>query len=172
MDAQISCCICDGPMFHLGVDHSDVYECGCCGNVAEVTSGRHVAEQWRDRSRLPEMDIVDAWNDSIEIYDHSFDAEEARYHHPSRIALLCKQTDLVTAIDVPTARYQAKEACVRAMVRVGTDSANIAELCNESGIKTDTLRQIVEQLDRAESGADSASDASASGRNQHSDSAP
>jgi hypothetical protein len=157
-------------MLHIGIDKTDVYECQVCSAIENIGLTAHVREQWAERSQQPERSIIECWNESIEIFDHGFVAQEARYHHPSRIVLLHKRTDLVTAIDAPTARYTGKVACIQAMVRVGADSTQIAQLCNEAGIKRDGFRQIIDEL-RAESGDGTASDAVASGRNQHSDSA-
>jgi len=169
MSTEVTCYYCDGPMLHIGIDRSDVYECQVCSAVEEIGATDHVEDQWQDRSRVPQMDIIDAWNNSIEIFKHGFDAQEARYHHPSRIVLLQKRTDLVTAIDVRTARYTGKVASIQAMVRVGADNSQIAELCNESGVNRDGFRQIIDQL-RADSGDGTASGAVAPDRNQHSDS--
>lgn len=156
-------------MIHIGVDITDVYECQVCSAIEEIGLTEHVREKWSERSRTPKQSIIDSWNESIEIFDHWFEAQEARYHHPSRIVFLHKRTDLVTAIDVPTARFEGKVACIEAMLRVNADSAQIANLCNDCGITRTGFRQIIDEL-RDESGDGPASGAVAPDRNQHSDS--
>jgi len=161
---DVTCLHCsDGVMSYIGHHKTEVYKCKQCGSVEEVDATGHVREQFLDRSRLPHLSITDVWNESVEIYDHGFDAEVAKYHHPTRIVLLMKRTNIVTAIHIPSARYEGQRASILAMVRVGADSAKIANLLNECGITKRGFEQILEYRDRTEQG-----DGPGVRRNQHS----
>lgn len=161
---DVKCLDCsEGTMVYIGDHRAEVYKCKRCGAVHEVSPTWHAKEQWLDRSRLPHHNIIDSWNESITINDHGFDAEVARYHHPSRTVLLMKRSNIVTVIDVPSSRYQGQCACVLAMVRVDASSTKIANLLNECGITRKGFEQILKYRDRTEQG-----DGPGIRRNQHS----
>ena len=142
-------------MEYIGHNKAEVYKCKQCGSVREITPIGHAKSQWRKRSRLPHLDLIDVWNESIEIHRHRFDAEEVRYHHPTRMALLMQNTNIVTCIYIPTSRFAGKRACVQAMIKHNVDSKKIANLLNECAFTRETLEYIVEDMNRAETGTGS-----------------
>jgi len=152
-------------MDYIGYNIAEVYKCDTCGSVHEINVSDHVLDQWVDRSRLPHLDVIDVWNESVEIFGHKFDAQEVRYHHPSRMVLLMKEALIITAIYVPLARFRCKRACIQALVRVEASSSDIAQLLNELGITKSGFKEIVEHMNRSDSG-----DGPGSRRNQHSQS--
>jgi hypothetical protein len=79
-----------------------------------------------------------------------------------------RETDIVTVINIPGARRQAKKSAIAAMIREECDTTVIATLCNECGFDEAMLRSIMSEWRRDGAGEGTASDANASGRNQHS----
>lgn len=150
---------------------TDVYECPTCGRVNEVSPTSHAIRNWSDRSEDRSYDLKQAWDDGIRMYQHSFEnppATEVRYHHPSRIALLMRETEIITVINIPDARRQAKKSAIAAIIREEFDTTVIATLCNECEFDEAILRSIMSEWRRDGAGEATASDASALGRNQHS----
>jgi len=164
---DVTCNQCDnGMMAYIGDHIAEVYKCQQCGNVDEVDTTDHADDQWRDRSRMHHTDPVDAWTESVTLFDHGYDAEVARYHHPSRITFLMKRSNIVTCIHTPSARYVGQRAAIQAMIRVNASNVKIANLVNECGINRTGFEQIVEHMDRTEQGDGSAG--TQPRRNQHS----
>lgn len=149
-------------MSFVGMYTAEVYKCANCGTVDELAPTEHSEEQWRDRSRIPNMEVITAWNEGIKIYDHGFDAEVARYHHPSRIVLLQKCANIVTCIHIPTGKYTGQRASIQAMVREGASSTKIANLLNECDINKSGFEEIVREMDCADRGDGSAESTAAS----------
>ena len=165
-EQPISCPKCkNGSLIPIGFEESDVHTCTDCSLTREVGPTDHCIEMWNERSLRPEIDVIDAYNNGIRCYDHGFEAERVRYHHPSRIALLMSSLDIITAIYIPTARWDAKVSVVRALVRVEADNQFIADLCNESLIDKDELDRIVNGDGCPERGKGTASGADAPARN-------
>jgi hypothetical protein len=140
----------------------DHYYCPYCHSEEVLTTSSHAQDQWDDRSRKPETFPIVAWQDSIRIpQPHGMEAQEMKYHHPSRQALLRKRTTIVTTVTVPIGKYQLKKAVIQELIKHDADSSKIAELVNESDINREGFEQIAQETGRGDRGNGSASTASA-----------
>ena len=147
----IDCPHCQSTLFHADTWTTDVYECPTCGRINEVTPTSHGVKRWSERAEDRSVAIKQAWDDGIRMYRHSFEnppATEVRYHHPSRIALLMRETDIISAIHIPTAREQARKSAVAAMIREDRDCSEIAALCAECEFDESALRSIMDEWRR------------------------
>lgn len=159
---QVTCPECGGEMDTTHTTFGEQYYCFNCGHENTLTESKHVRDQWEERSRCPRMYPISGWENGFVVpKPHGMEAEELRYHHPSRQAVIRKRTTLVTSIDVTSARYTLKKAVIREMIKRGHNNAEIAELVRESNIGRDGLEKIARETSRADRGTGSASTASA-----------
>jgi hypothetical protein len=128
-------------------DSLGVYACPSCDNSWKIGPTDHLREErWPERSHDTERSSVEAWDDAIEFVGAGtrLSADEIRYSHETRTVILRKDTSLVTAIDVVTARFAIQLACVRSLVRMGDCNSQIARLCQDCDIGRQELTGVVE----------------------------
>lgn len=157
---RVTCPTCNSDMnIKLG-QVEDHYQCPVCHSEEVLTTSSHAQDQWNDRSKKPQMYPIVAWQNGLRIPEpHGMEAQEMKYHHPSRQALLRKRTTIVTTLTVPIGKYQLKKAVIQEMIKHGRDSAKIAELVNESDINRAGFEAIAQEASRADRGNGSASTA-------------
>lgn len=140
----------------------DRYRCSWCQSQEVLTVSSHADDQWDERTELPELYPISAWENGFLVPEpHGMEAEEIQYHHPSRQALLRKRTTIVTSVTASNGRYELKRAIIREMILGETDSSVIADFVNESKISKSGFETIAQATVRADRGNGSASTASA-----------
>lgn len=70
----------------------------------------HVKKRWTQRSDDPGKSIWNAWEESIQLVGTGLYGEETRYHKETGTILVRNEDELVTAIDVATAKPSVKRA--------------------------------------------------------------
>lgn len=140
----------------------DLYRCPWCQSQEALTVSNHAHDRWDERTKLPELYPISAWENGFLVSDpHGMEAEEIQYHHPSRQALLRKRTTIVTSVTGTDGKYDLKRAIIRDMLRGETSNSVVAEFVNESSISKTGFEKIVEATVRGDQGTGSASTASA-----------
>lgn len=161
---QVTCPTCDSNMDVKLGQVEDHYICPYCQSEEVLTTSSHAQDQWNDRSREPQTMPIVGWQDGIRIPEpHGMEAEEMKYHHPSRQALLRKRTTIVTTVTVPIGKYALKKAVIQELIKHDADSSKIATLVNESDINRDGFEKIAQEASRADRGNGSASTATPGG---------
>lgn len=80
------------------------------GDVTVARASTHVKERWAERANDPGVSIWNAWEDADRIVGTGLYGEETRYHEETGIVLVRNENELVTAIDVATAKDSVKRA--------------------------------------------------------------
>lgn len=187
------------PCRHCGTQATPVgrealYDCRACGTRTVLGVTAHAVDRWTERTCSTisppahtvrwdkpgealaiNFQVQRAWSQSIPLVPNStrLANDELRFHWPTETVLLRKDIDIVTVIDVPTAKNHVQRGVVQGCIAHRWDASVLTTLCHRYNITTAEFSTLINaekrrQYDGAGQGEGGASGAVAPGRNPHS----
>lgn len=152
-------------------DSEALYKCPSCGGETELIIRRHTRNMWKERrygrieygTELPRA-IKRAWTGGRTLvadyrdweqreqiphvsktYGHRFYCDEARFYRPEKIILVRRADAIVTAIDVPTARINARWTVLQTHLVDGASPNRIKQLQTETDVDDSHISGIIDR---------------------------